>query len=79
MDQKTQFYELFEEHFSKQNDKFKDMGFISQEKYEKIVETLNCGKGKKSDSGANFKLNKLNLLNKRFYAKSQLLTDLKHN
>ena len=44
MDRKTQFFELFEQYFSKQNDKFKGMGFISQEKYEKTVETLNCGK-----------------------------------
>ena len=39
MDQKTQFHELFEQHFSRQNEKYRENGCILQEKHEKIVET----------------------------------------
>ena len=47
MDQKAQFYDLLEQHILKQNEKYRENGCIPQEKYEKIVDTLNCENGRK--------------------------------
>ena len=42
----TQFYDLFEQQFSKQHEKYRENCCISPEKYDKTVETMNCEKVK---------------------------------
>lgn len=78
-DQRLRFNELLNEKIAKLNPKYVDKFFISQSKYNHILEALNLQKGEKCEQGSDFKFwcfKHFKIVN---FGSNAILYSLKHN